>query len=406
MAIQGLRATDDIIAQYQDRPENWRMGILMLDPNGSAPIYALTSMGKSESVDDPVFHWFEEERNAYRVALSADITNVATTIPVVSGASLFKEGDVLRVEQTEEIIIVTANPVSDTSLTVARGVGGSTATLVDFDGAGINPNLMLMGSANEEGSNAPEGRSYNPTENYNQTQIFRDTFEVTGTMRETEMRTGDQVKEDKRRCMEKHATGIERAILFGRRATTTKNGKPLRYMNGIIPQIPSDNVVVPTSGNYSLVELENYLRGLFTYGSYEKMCYCGNRFLLGVNQIVRKNGDYQLMPVSKEYGMNVRRLITPFGDLVLKTHPMFNQISSGITSATVYNALDTWGLIIDWKFLKYKYLRNRDTKYQNDLTEIGLDGLRAGYLTECAIELAHPRTFGLIKGLRAGVVDA
>lgn len=406
MAIQGLRTTDDIIGQYKDRPENWRMGVLMLDPNGSAPLYALTSMMETVATDDPTFHWFEEELPNYRVVLSADIDDAVTAIPLASGATYFKEGDLVRVEQTDELLMVTANPVSDTSITVSRGFAGSTATLVDFDGAGINPNLMLIGSAYEEGSDAPEGRSYLPTEHDNNTQIFRDTFEITNTDVETEMRTGDTVKEDKRKCLTRHSMGIEKSMIFGRKSVTMKNGRPRRTMDGIIAQIPTDNVAVPSAGTWDMTEIEDYLRMLFTFGSNEKICFGGNRFMLGVQQIVRKNSAYQLAPVSTEYGMKVTRFITPFGTLVLKTHPLFNQMSSGVTAATAYRAVDSWGLIIDAKYIKYRPLRNRDTKYEPSLQEPGKDGKQAGYITEAGIQVAHPKTFGLIKGLTAGVTDA
>lgn len=413
VAIAGLRSTADIVAQYQDRPENWRMGILINEPNGSAPMFALTSMAKSRQVDDPVFHWFEEDVQAYRFAASADHTDTTTTLLLTSGALHLKEGDILRVEQTEELLYVAADPTSDTAVTVIRGFAGSTATAIDFDGAGKNPNVMLIGSAYEEGSRKPSARTFNPDPFYNYTQIFRDTFAITGTNKETEYRTGDPVKEDKRRTVTRHSEGIERSMIFGKRSTGTRNGKPFRTMGGIISQIPAANIAVnggtygPNgSGVWTMAGIEAYLAYIFKYGSNEKMVFAGNSFMLGIQQIVRKNADYMLAPVSTEYGMKVRRFITPFGELVLKTHPQFNQIGGGTTAATAYAGLDSWGLIIDWAHLKYVNLRNRDTKYQPDLTEKGDDGEQAGYITECSIELTFPASFGLVKGLTAGAVDA
>ena len=63
MAIQGLRgsvsfAADGTLAR---RPENWRETILALYPNGQAPLTALLALMKSQSTDDPIFHWFEKE---------------------------------------------------------------------------------------------------------------------------------------------------------------------------------------------------------------------------------------------------------------------------------------------------------------------------------------------------------
>ncbi len=42
------------------RPESYRQGILRLFPNGSMPVTGITSMMKSESVDDYHFHWWNK----------------------------------------------------------------------------------------------------------------------------------------------------------------------------------------------------------------------------------------------------------------------------------------------------------------------------------------------------------
>ncbi len=56
MAFLGMRGTGDWAAN--ERPENWRQGILRLYPNGMAPLTAILSKMKNSSTDDPVFHWW------------------------------------------------------------------------------------------------------------------------------------------------------------------------------------------------------------------------------------------------------------------------------------------------------------------------------------------------------------
>ena len=56
--------------------------------------------------------------------------------------------------------------------------------------------------------------------------------------------------------------------------------------------------------------------------------------LLAINQIVRNNSQFNIQTGLKEFGMDVSRLITPFGTLVLKTHPLFNQITGGTTGGS------------------------------------------------------------------------
>lgn len=405
MAIAGLRSTADF-SQYRERPENWRHGILLLDPNGSAPLYALTSMMKSEATSDPTFHWFEEELPNFRVAVNEDVDNSEPAITVESGATYLKEGDILYAEHTGELMVVTANPVIDTEIQVQRGFAGTTPAAITM--ATQNPNLLLVGSSYEEGSDAPQGRTYSPVERDNHCQIFRDTFEVTNTAVETEYRTGDTVKEDKRRCLTKHSIGIERAWFLGRKSLTMKNGKPRRTTDGVIAQIPIDRQFSPAANQkMTMDEFEDWMRQVFLFGSNEKVAYGGNRFLLGLQQVVRKNSHFNITSGIKEYGMNVTRFTTPFGELVVKNHPLFNQVTSGrVGGSNPFYAMDTWGVILDMAFVKYRYLKNRDTKYEPKLQQDGVDGLQSGYITEAGLQLSNTKTHAVIRGVIGGAKDA
>lgn len=399
MAIQGLRSTADFVADQ--RPKNWKEGYLKLEPNGMAPLTALTSLMKSRTVDDPEFYWWEKERNARRFTLTANITDSQTTIPVASGADLLKEGDVVMIEQTGEIVRLVADG-NPTSITVARAQAGTAPAAVTFAAAGANPNLLYIGSAYEEGSLAPTPVRYDPTKHYNYTQIFRDTIGFTRTASKTRLRTPDDVAEAKKECLEYHMQGIERAFWFGRKLETTHNGEPLRYMGGVHSFIDSGNVidVAGTNANGLTMEtLEEYFRQIFTYGSSEKMGFCGNAALLVLNQVVRKNAHFNIQSGIKEYGMNVTRLTCPFGELVLKTHAMFNQVPGGVTAGSPYYGLSNDLTVLDMAQLKYVAFNGADTQYEAELTPIGLDGKKSGYLTECSLEMGQGKTHFRLKNI-------
>jgi hypothetical protein len=66
------------------------------------------------------------------ITLSADITDVQTTINVTAGALAMQSGYVVAVRETGELMQLTATPVSDTSFTVTRGFGGTTAAAVSI----------------------------------------------------------------------------------------------------------------------------------------------------------------------------------------------------------------------------------------------------------------------------------
>ncbi len=412
MAIQGLRDTSNFVADA--RPQNWREGIQLLYPNGKMPLVGLTSLMKSRSVDDVQFNWWEKSLDDRRFALHAtngDLTVSNTTLTLAAGenAQSLKQGDVLYVEQTQEYMRVSADPSTDLAVVVQRAWAGSTAATLNANGAGINPNILLIGSAYEEGSLAPSGIAYDPTKKYNYTEIFRDTLEATRTAIKTRLRTGDAVKEAKREALEYHGIGMERAFWLNERSSTTKNGKPLHTCRGIVNWIDAANVKTATAdyaGGVTMLGLEEYLYEMFKFGSSEKLAIGGNRALLTIQQIVRKNSAMQIVSGIKEFGMNVSRLISPFGELVFKTHPLFNQATGGITGGTAYYGMESWMFVMDMAEVTYVNLKDSDTKYQPDLQANGMDGMKSGFLTEASIEVHHPKTHYLIKNLAVAAADA
>lgn len=419
MAIQGLRTTANFVTNQ--RPLNWREGILFLYPNGDMPLTALTSVMKKREVDDPQFNWWDKILSTRRLQMASSATALTTTnttinLATTENALQLKEGDLLYVEQTGEILRVNADPNSNTSLVVTRGFSASTATAVNTTTAGINPYLKIVGSAYEEGSMAPAGIAYDPVQRLNYTQIFRNTLEATRTATKTRLRTGDAIKEAKRECLEYHGIDMEWAFFKGQPASSTINGKPIRTMGGFdywIGQTPTanSNVKVASTDYPSGITMrgfEEYMYSVFQYGSNEKMAFCGNRSLLTFNRMVRKNTQqhFVMSAPMKEYGMDIYRLTTPFGTLVLKNHPLFNQVVAGSTGGTTYYGMESWCYILDMANITYVYLDGSDTQYQPQLQQNGMDGLQSGYLTECSIEVHHPLSHFLIKNLVDAVADS
>lgn len=399
MAITGLRTTENF-SPAEVRPKDWREGILLQYPNGEFPLFALTSKMKKESVTDPEFNWFEKRLDARRLQVNGAVASTSTkAVTVAKDAKVVVKGTLLYNEATKEILQVEADPTTDTSLTLTRGVAGSTAVNI-----GDKNQLLVIGTAFEEGSLPPTGQAYDPFKRYNYTQIFRRTLEMTGTAKETELRTGDALKEAKREALEYISIDIERSFWFGKRFQDTFNGKPRRFMGGILDQLPAENIFDASkkTGGVSYDDLESWMKDLFKYGSSEKMVFCGDLALLTIQKIIRQSegSTWRWEPSTKEYGMTVSRLTTPFGTLVFKTCPLFSQsTSSGLDTDSPVYGFDSYAFVLDMAHVKYVYLRNRDLKYEPNLTEVGMDGEKSGYIAECSIKIEQLEDHGLIKNL-------
>jgi hypothetical protein len=72
----------------------------------------------------------------------------------------------------------------------------------------------------------------------------------------------------------------------------------------------------------------------------------------------------------------------------------------------VYYGRDSYLYVLDMAEFKYVYLDGRDVTYEPDLTPKGLDGMKAGYIAECSIEVGLTKTHGLIKNIAKPIKDA
>ncbi len=407
MAIQGLRDQEDIIAQFKDRPESWREGILMLEPNGDAPLFALTAaLPSGEALTDSVVHWFEEDLPTYQFDLNAALTASATSLTLSSGAENLKIGDILEVDTSGEHLLVTANPTTDTAVTVSRAFGGGGTNGVTAansaygheaaQAAAATAKVTLIGSIYGEGTRMPESRTFNPVLRETFCQIQKDTIAITGSMDTTKLRTGDSWVNDKRRCAQRHSLNLERSLFFSRKWKGTVSSNIAYRMSGILEQIPNDRVTTVATAGMDLETFEEEAKKIFLWGSNEKMAFCGHSVMTAIQQMVRRNTSIELSNMEREYGMLVRRLYMPQGTLVLKSHPQFNYVPA-------WNGLC---VILDMANIKYCYKQGRDTMWLENLEENDRDGRKAGFMTDCALKVMHQKTHYLIKDWKKGVKDS
>jgi hypothetical protein len=98
-----------------------------------------------------------------------------------------------------------------------------------------NAALYQVGNAFEEGSLRPQSLIINPVRITNYTQIFRNTWAISDTIRATMMIAGDtNIQESRQDCAGFHAADIEKGIFFGQKSNGTRNGQPFRTMDGLI----------------------------------------------------------------------------------------------------------------------------------------------------------------------------
>mgnify|MGYP005844306935 CR=1 FL=1 len=387
MAFAGLRGTGKFAAN--ERPLDFRETILWLRPNGMAPLTALLAKAKKEATTFAEFNWWEERLTPIRVQVNGAHASNVTTITLASGGLDLVPGDVLQVEKSEtsnydnELMKVNS-VVSDTSITVSRGVAGTTKADI-----AANTYLTKIGSAFAEGTASPDISQRNPTQVKNYCQIFKTAVGITGTAAaERGHRTGDPWKNDKIRKMFDHSVALEFAFLFGKAYEDTSGAHPLRYTGGLRSFITTNVSIFSTTPTEDA--FLNAVYKVFDYNASdagdERIVFCGNGFLNSLNRLARNSNSTRINydGVVDVYGMRLTRWITPQGTFYFKSHPLLNAHGKYTNSA----------FVIDPSNIKYRYLR--DTKFIDKVQNNDEDTRKGIWLTEAGLEVNHESTFAYI----------
>lgn len=390
-AIAGLRGSGDWATDQ--RPKNFRETILWRQPNGQAPLTALLSKMGEETTDDPEFSWWEEQLDSVRVQETTGLAaNAGSTTLSASGGGLYNlvVGDLLLVEKADqatydnEIVEVTAI-ASDTSATISRSAANSTLAAIP-----ANAYLTKIGNVFAEGTSAPASSTRNPTKLLNYTQIFKTTYSITNTAKNTRTRTGNPVDTDKKRKMFDHSIAMEWAFLFGQKYETTgSNGKPKRYTGGLRQFISTNKTVFATTPTITTVL--NALYPVFNYNSEagtERIAFVGNGALNALNLMIANATNVRVnwSQSITYFGMKFQTLELPQGTIYLKSHPLLN------THARYTNSM----FVLDPTCLKYRCLKGRDTKFYDQIQAPDADTEIGQWLTECGLEVHHEKTMAYL----------
>lgn len=384
MAVKGVFASDQGI--QGDRKGDFASALLQVHPTGTAPLLALSSGMESSGAADTVITWFEENHISGRINLT---NNAGTnTSIIVDDVSIVVPGAIFILEASGEYVFVQS--ISGSTLTVIRGFAGTTNTAID--GSSTAKPIQRIATAQEEGSAKPVAVANLGFPRFNYTQIFRNAWDVTGTARHVDFHTGDLVAKNKRDAGFFHAEDIERAIWFGRKSIGVKNNKPFRTLDGVLAQITTN--VTSQSTNTKQEDLNAHFQAVFERNikgkPNERIVFCGNTVITTINTIAHLDGVNNLSPGQTDFGFKVTKWMTPYGDLSLMTHPLFNE--SPVWTKNMYT-LHPGAIRMRW------LRRTHEDTNDRDGTRAGADADFGVFTSELSVEYKAELTGGKYTGI-------
>ena len=372
--------------------------LLRLFPNGSAPLFALSSqLGKSRAKAS-THGYFSKTMSFIKTTSTAGDTDAATLLTIGSNVGM-TVGMVLHNPRTREnMLIVSPIPSGTTTVNVSRAFGRVAAAALNAADV-----LMQVGTAFAENSMRPAARQLATVYIPNFTQIFRNAWGLSDTAKASLAEQGySNIAESRKDCSTFHSVDIESAIIWGQPKMDTTGSQPIHATQGVIDAIEqyapgNTNAAASTTTFAQLVAL---LEPAFQYST--DMSNAKTRVLFGdsqavkvLNDIGRLSGQVYITQNETSFGMNFTKFKFYKGEINIIEHPLMNGLG-----------LAGGALVMDMPALKLAYMDGRDTKpeeYGGDgrSVELGTDGVGGSLTTELAVELVNPYSCAYITNLTA-----
>ena len=353
-------------------------------------------------------------------AIAEDTTDTMT----VSSSPWLIKGMVVMVSSTVSgmgegtnaaTCVITA--VNSSTEVEVRWLRENSTSAVSIDGSSTAVNCQVIGTAYAEGSGAPDVFSQEMDNDFGFTQIFKTACEMSNTARATVYRGyADEWQRIWNLKLREHKVDIERAMLFGQRASVGG----IQYSEGIVGHIIAEGgTPVVDSTKLSYNEGKAYHKsiadGSVTYdnllgdfevvfdpargGTSSKLALCSLPVIslfnkMGNNGFIDASTDstqaqYMLERAQGSFGHKVMKIDTVHGDLTLVKEPLFRGLSS------------TFMALVDLEHVSYRPLVgngiNRDTAITTNVQQADEDLRKDLILTEAGLEIPLPETHSLFN---------
>jgi hypothetical protein len=308
----------------------------------------------------------------------------------------------------ENMRIISVDSV--TQITVSRGFGSIATGAI-----AVTISLWMVGSAYEESSLRPQAVQISAVRNSNLTQIFRNTWAVSDSMRNTLNIAGDtNVAENKTDCAAFHAADIEKALVFGQKFQGSNNGQPIRTMEGLVA-----NVTANAAGNLTTLgattnftQLEAAVDPVFNQitdptSAPERVMFVGQISHRVINQIGRLNGTYYMLDGQTNYGLQFKTIKLTRGTLRIVEHPLFNAFGSASSLAKMATILDlpTFALAyLGDRKTRHLEFNNQQDRSEGSAQDNGVDAVGGTITTEATALFKNPQANAVLYNFTAGAV--
>lgn len=344
---------------------------------------------------NPEFEWYDIDVGDPSTTVASNVSANATTLTVATGTGvMFKPGDIVLVTSTKELLRVTgvsgdtltAGSISDTATTVGNIKNAITA----------GDRIVMVASAFGEGSYAAQPIHYDQTLHRNYCQIFKKSTKNTLTNEATKYYGNvNKLAEQKKILFDQYLLEKSRAYLVGRRSAildkitsgygSRDDSQIVRTTDGLESFISTNRFVV-TKSTFSYEKFMEFIKNIYEFGGDERLFVCNPAMMLKIQQVLKSDAQthIEISPKTKEFGIDIRRILTFAGSMDL----LIDRTMGDIYSNPVGFALET-------AYLEEMVLRA--DKWEENIQQPGWDFRMDQIIGEAGLKVMLEKRHGRIE---------
>lgn len=368
-------------------------------PRGLAPFAGMLSRVPSKTINSTAIKWFSSRWHLPTLVFTTPLTaspRGRIDQVQVQNADWLIEKQVYQIQSTQEQVLVLS--VVGNVVAIRRGMG-------DVPGIAVaaGASAFQVGTAFEESSICPLPRHTSSEGALNITQIFRNSWGVSGTTSAVTPAVGEsRASANKKEMYLDHAIELEQAFIFGQMFETVQNGQPLRKMDGMLAMIrkyaPQNIKIAGTTTSYK--QLQEMTRSWFEVvtdqsESNDRVLFVDRIAKSVINDIGRMYYTVMAAPQETSFGMEFTTFKTQDGVFRVVEHPLFNLMH-----------LNGFAAAFDLSPINRHYLPGRDAAYSDTMDDNCIDAVGGTVLTEMTISNEAVESSGFIMNLCQAAPDA
>lgn len=367
-------------------------------PRGLSPFAGMLARVPSKTITSTTVKWFSSRWHLPNLtivtALTAAPRGRIDQVQVANSDYLI-EKQVYQVHTTQEQFLVLS--IVGNVVAIRRGVG-------DIPGIATNANAMAfqVGTAFEESSICPLPRHTSSESAQNITQIFRNSWGVSGTANAVTPAVGEnRSSANKKEMFLDHTIEMEQSFIFGQMFETVQNGQPIRKMDGMLSMIrkyaPQNIKIAGQTTSWD--QLEEMTKSWFEVvtdqsESNDRVLFVDRRARRVLNKLGRYYYNVNATPEQTSFGMEFTTFKTTDGIFRIVEHPLFNLMN-----------LNGFAAAFDLSPMARHYLPGRNAAYSDTMADNCIDAVGGTVLTEMTLSNEAVESSGFIMNLCEAAED-